>query len=126
MSLFHGIFIGEECGWQVGNSLARGKGERAIAHACSPICFGKFLGNFFVDLESGFCFVVSPKHLGQLHEQAKAIGTLFFTQQVQFLLIELSGIFSLVEIAVDVAAALHDNFIFRKIFKEQVDGDAGL
>ena len=84
------------------------------------------MGNFFVGIESGFCFVVSPKHLGQLHEQAKAIGTLFFTQQVQFLLIELSGIFSLVEIAVDVAAALHDNFIFRKIFKEQVDGDAGL
>lgn len=123
---FDGIFVGEEGGGKLGQALAGGEGEGAIAEAGATGGFGKLLGNFFVSLEGRFGLVVAAKDFRDLHEEAKAIPGFFFANKVKILFVELNGVFFFVEVAVNISAALQNDFIFGKILEELIDGGAGL
>ena len=83
------------------------------------------MGDFFVHIEGGFCFIVATKDFGEFHQNSEAVAILFFAEKVQLLLVEVGGIFSFIQVSVDIGRALQDDFIFRKIFRELVDCVAG-
>ena len=83
------------------------------------------MGDFFVHIEGGFRFVVATKDFGQFHQNSEAVAILFFAEKVQLLLVEVGGIFSFIQVSIDIGRALQDDFIFRKIFRELVDCVAG-
>ncbi len=74
------IFIGKKSGRKFGDALSGGEGEGAVSQPSSAIGLRKFLGDFFVHIESGFCFVVATKDFGQFHENSQAVAIIFFAE----------------------------------------------
>ena len=123
---FDGIFVGEEGRGQLGNSLARGKGEGTVTQACAFGGLGKLLGNFFVGIEGRLGFIIAAKNFRKFQEKTKSVFGILLIDEVEVLLVKLGGIFFLIEIAVDVSRALQNDFVFGKFLQELIDGGSGL
>ena len=69
--------------------------------------------------------IVAAIEIGEFHEDTEAIARLLFSKKIEGVVVEANGIFFLVEIAVDIGAALEDDFIFGKVFEKLRDGATG-
>ena len=69
--------------------------------------------------------IVAAIEIGEFHEDAKAVARFFFSEEIEGVVVEADGIFFLVEIAVDIGAALEDDFVFGKVFEELGNGATG-
>ena len=74
------IFIGKKSGRKFGDAFTGGEGEGAVSQPSSTIGIRKFLGDFFVHIEGGFCFIIATKDFGQFHENSQAVAIVFFAE----------------------------------------------
>ena len=122
---FDFIFIGGEGAGQFGDSFSGGEGEGTIAEASAFGGVGEFGHELFVGSHGLISFIVATIKIGEFHEDAKAVAGFFFSKEIEGVVVEADGIFFLVEIAVDIGAALEDDFVFGKVFEELGNGATG-
>ena len=69
--------------------------------------------------------IVAAIEIGEFHKDTEAIARFLFSKEIEGVVVEADGIFFLVEIAIDIGAALEDDFIFGKVFEELGNGATG-